>query len=172
MFSRRQKTGRRRSVLMLIGGAAGAAGAYLFDPDRGRTRRAKLADQIGAFSRKTEARLGQRTEYAAGVAEGWRHKFSGEGEEAPPSDPALVDKVKSQIFSGLDDVSSGAVNIDATDGVVVLRGQLAERRHIDELASRAAGVVGVREVVNLLHLPGEEPPNVTAAHDASESARR
>jgi osmotically-inducible protein OsmY len=172
MFSRRQKTGKRRSIPMLLTGAAGAAAAYLFDPDRGRTRRAKLADQIGALSRKAEGKLGRRTEYAAGVAEGWRHKFSGHGEEAPPSDPALADKVKSQIFSGLDDVDSGAVNIDAHDGVVVLRGQLAERSHIDDLASRTTRVVGVRDVVNLLHLPGEEPPNVAAAHEASDSARR
>ncbi len=72
-------------MLMLLTGAAGAAAAYLFDPDRGRTRRAKLADQIGALSRKAEGKLGQRTEYAAGVAEGWRHKFSGREEEAPPN---------------------------------------------------------------------------------------
>lgn len=172
MFSRRQKMGRGRSLLVLIGGAAGAGAAYLFDPVQGRTRRAKLGDQIGRLSRKTEAKLGQRTEYAAGVAEGWRHKFSGAEEEAPPSDQALVDKVKSQIFSGLDDVDSGTVNIDANDGVVVLRGQLAERSHIDELASRTAGIVGVRQVINLLHLPGEEPPNVAAAHQASDSARQ
>lgn len=172
MFSRSHKKGRGRTVLMLLAGAAGAATAYLFDPVQGRTRRAKLADQFGALSRKAEGRLGQRTEYAAGVAEGWRHKFSGPGEEAPPSDPALVDKVKSQIFSGLDDVDSGAVNVEAHDGVVVLRGQLVERSHIDELASRTARTVGVRDVVNLLHLPGEEPPNVAAAHEASDSARQ
>lgn len=158
-------------MLMLLTGAAGAVTAYLFDPQQGRTRRAKLADKIGAFSRRAEGTLGQRTEYAAGVAEGWRHKFTGPGEEAPPTDPALADKVRSQIFSGLEDVDSGMVNIDAHEEVVVLRGQLSEQGHIDELTSRAAQVVGVRDVVNLLHLPGEEPPNVAAAHDASKSAR-
>ena len=38
-------------------GAAAAAAMCLLDPDRGRTRRAKLSDQAAAMARKAEEKL-------------------------------------------------------------------------------------------------------------------
>ena len=48
------------------------------------------------------------------------------------------------------------VSLDASDGVVTLRGELAERDDIGRLATAVRGVADVRDVVNLDHAPG--PP--------------
>jgi osmotically-inducible protein OsmY len=55
------------------------------------------------------------------------------------------------------------ISVDAAKGAVTLRGQLDDREAIARLESAVRRVDGVREVVNLLHLPGEPPPNKEAA---------
>ncbi|HEX6330811.1 MAG TPA: BON domain-containing protein [Actinomycetota bacterium] len=62
------------------------------------------------------------------------------------------------------------INVDAVDGVVTLRGELAERRLIDQVEERVRGVPGVVTVENLLHTRAEEPANKRAAIRASERA--
>jgi hypothetical protein len=43
---------------------------------------------------------------------------------------------------------------------VELRGQLDDRALIEDLEAKARKVTGVREVRNMLHLPGETPVNI------------
>ena len=52
----------------------------------------------------------------------------------------------------------GAININAQEGVVQLRGELPSQDLIDALVERAQKIQGVREVENLLHTPGTEAP--------------
>lgn len=53
----------RRLLIIGFATAIGAAVAYLFDPDRGRNRRAKLADQAGARIRDTSETVRAKAEY-------------------------------------------------------------------------------------------------------------
>jgi osmotically-inducible protein OsmY len=74
-----------------------------------------------------------------------------------PDDQTLVDRVESEIFRDRHEVK-GKVNINAEEGVVVLRGELDSQDMIDDLVNAARDVDGVRNVENLLHLPGTEAP--------------
>ncbi len=154
---------------LLLTGGAGALLAYLFDPDRGKGRRDRIAMKLGRWTRVTADRSDKMTRYAAGQAKGFRHKIDSVGstDTFEGNDPALVQKIRSEMFIGLDDVDSGAINIDVADGVATLRGEVAGPGVVAELESRARKVTGVVDVVNLLHPPGEEPANVRDALDAS-----
>ncbi len=72
-------------------------------------------------------------------------------------DATLKDKVESELFRDEHEVK-GAVNINAQQGVVQLRGELPSRDLIDALVDRTRRIHGVREVENLLHVPGTEAP--------------
>jgi hypothetical protein len=53
---------------------------------------------------------------------------------------------------------AGSVSVVVSGGTVWLRGQLDRPEAITEAERRAAAVDGVRDVRNLLHLPGTPPP--------------
>lgn len=72
-------------------------------------------------------------------------------------DATLKDKVESELFRDEHEVK-GAININAQEGVVQLRGQLPSQDLIDALVERTQKIQGVREVENLLHTPGTEAP--------------
>lgn len=80
-----------------------------------------------------------------------------------PDDQTLVDRVESEIFRDRQDVK-GKVNINAEEGVVVLRGELESQDLIEDLVKAVRGVEGVRNVENRLHTPGAdgEAPTFTS----------
>ena len=67
-------------------------------------------------------------------------------------DATLKDKVESELFRDEHEVK-GAINVNAQEGVVQLRGQLPSQDLIDALVERTQKIHGVREVENLLHTP-------------------
>ena len=75
-----------------------------------------------------------------------------------PDDQTLVDRVESEIFRDRKEVK-GKVNINAEEGVVVLRGELESQDLIEDLVNAVREVDGVRNVENLLHTPGTEAPS-------------
>ena len=74
-----------------------------------------------------------------------------------PNDATLAAKVESEVLGHVE-LHEGHVNVNAENGVVVLRGQLDSPELIAKLAKQVKKVQGVREVENLLHLPGAEAP--------------
>ena len=56
------------------------------------------------------------------------------------------------------DAPKGDVNVNAENGVVYLRGEVPDAEARDRLETEARRVVGVGDVVSLLHLPGEPAP--------------
>ena len=74
-----------------------------------------------------------------------------------PDDQTLVDRVESEILRDRQEVK-GKVNINAEEGVVVLRGELESQYLIEDLVNAVREVDGVRNVENLLHTPGNEAP--------------
>jgi len=72
-------------------------------------------------------------------------------------DATLVDKVESAIFRD-PAVPKGRININAERGRVVLRGEVDQSEQIGALDAAARQVPGVKDVENLLHLPGTPAP--------------
>jgi osmotically-inducible protein OsmY len=72
-------------------------------------------------------------------------------------DWTLKAKVESELFRDEHDVK-GAVNVNAQEGVVQLRGQLPSRDLIDALVERTRKIHGVKDVENLLHTPDTPAP--------------
>ncbi len=72
-------------------------------------------------------------------------------------DVTLKNKVETEIFRDAD-APKGQVDVNAQDGVVQLRGEVESPQLIDELVERARSVQGVRDVENLLHVPGTPAP--------------
>ena len=72
-------------------------------------------------------------------------------------DATLKDKVESELFRDEHEVK-GAINVNAQQGIVQLRGELPSQDLIDTLVDRTKKIHGVRDVENLLHTPGTEAP--------------
>ncbi len=72
-------------------------------------------------------------------------------------DATLKDKVESELFRDEHEVK-GAINVNAQEGIVQLRGELPSQDLIDALVERTGKIQGVRDVENLLHTPGAEVP--------------
>src|SRR5436309_249592 len=76
---------------------------------------------------------------------------------ASVDDVTLARQVESELYRE-EKTPKGQVSVNAANGVVQLRGEVEQRELIDELVQRARSVQGVREVENLLHLPGQAAP--------------
>ena len=76
---------------------------------------------------------------------------------ASVDDVTLAQQVESELVRA-DKTPKGQISVNAANGVVQLRGEVEQPELIDELAQRARSVQGVREVENLLHLPGDAAP--------------
>lgn len=143
----------------VLAAAAGGAGlAYLFDPDRGRTRRARLRDQALATWRRDVRALERKANFERGKLEGMTHRATHRGEREPASDQVLVDKIRSEALGRAPELAH-RISIDACKGVVTLRGQLDTPEDVARVEALVAPVSGVQRVVNLAHLPGEAAPN-------------
>jgi osmotically-inducible protein OsmY len=141
-----------------LGAAAGAAFSHLFDPVSGRRRRKGAADRAAGavrhgWRRGQRARRGVASD-VYGVGQRLRHR-----KEVPKEfdDVTLARKVETEIFRD-PEVPDGQINVNAHEGVVQLRGEVASRDMIEDLVARTRKVQGVREVENLLHLPGTPAP--------------
>jgi len=72
-------------------------------------------------------------------------------------DTTLKAKVETELFRGEHEIK-GAVDVNAQQGVVQLRGELPSRDLIDALVDRTRRIHGVKDVENLLHTTGTEAP--------------
>jgi len=139
--------------------ALGAALVYFFDPQNGRRRRAQAKDRIPAFFRgkaRHAERLGRTAQSQAyGVTQKVKHRK--EEDKPQPDDATLAHKVETEIFRDAE-VPKGQININAENGVVVLRGEVEQSELIRDLEQKTRKVQGVREVENLLHTPGTPTP--------------
>jgi hyperosmotically inducible periplasmic protein len=145
--------------IFALAGAIGAALAYFLDPDNGKRRRNMARDRTMAFFR----RLGRRSErMGRGVtaeAYGLSQKVTHlkEEEKPQPDDVTLARKVETEIFRDRD-VPKGQINVNAEQGVVVLRGEVERPEMIKDLEEKTRAVQGVLDVENLLHLPDAPAP--------------
>jgi osmotically-inducible protein OsmY len=118
----------------------------------GKIRTLGIGAALGGMAAYAVKRLGSSAE-RAGRAVG-AQKY---GMRTDVDDVTLVHKVESELFRETD-APKGQISVNAADGIVQLRGQVDQPELIDELVTRAHSVRGVKDVENLLHLPGEEAP--------------
>lgn len=144
------------TLMAAITAGAGALAAFLLDPARGRTRRARLIDQGAAMIRRTGRQSARVMRSARATASGGlaAAKHSGARGEEFPDDITLASKVETTLFRD-PSVPKGSINVNVERGVVVLRGEVPDTAMRDRLATEAGQINGVWSVHNLLHLEGE-----------------
>ena len=144
-----------RKLLTLAG--LGAALTYFFDPQSGARRRAMARDRTLAFFRRRGQDVGRAAGTVQAEAGGLVKKATHlkEQEKPDPDDATLTRKVETEIFRD-PDVPKGQINVNAEDGVVVLRGEVERPELIRDLEEKTRSVQGVKGVENLLHVPGAE----------------
>lgn len=161
----RRKRGPRTPAL-LLGGIIGGLLAYFLDPERGRARQIQARDQLAAFFRRRTREAGNAAQYAASTAQGWSQRTVTLSSQRPAGDDVTVQqRVESEVFRD-PSIDKGKISIDVENGVVVLRGELAEPRQIEAIERAARSVRGVVGVQNLLHQPGTPAPNKAEARQA------
>jgi BON domain len=131
---------------------------YFFDPQLGRRRRKRALQRTGGFARRRIRRAERVLRHSGSglVGLGRRATHPRWRQSAPADDITLAHKVETEIFRPAG-APKGSVDVNAVDGVVWLRGQVDGAEQLRELEERARHVVGVKEVRNLLHLPGTPP---------------
>ena len=135
--------------------AGGAAIAFFYDKDLGHRRRAMARQRLGGMERHLRQRGERLARHAASEAEGWAARVAHpqSAQAPPPDDTSLARKVETVIFRD-PDVPKGHINVNAEHGVVYLRGKAATPEQINKLEHQAREIPGVRDVRNLLSLPG------------------
>jgi hypothetical protein len=155
------------SATVIAGSAATAA--YLFDPDRGRSRRTRIAERTSHIVRTTGRRIARNVRYvSSSVSKRIKHLIVG----APltyAEGRTLLDRVESELFTD-PGVPHGAMNLEADSTTIVLRGQIESEEQIDRIETAVRRIPGVGNVKNLLHRPGTPAPNKLAALRASGDA--
>jgi hypothetical protein len=141
---------------LAAGAAVGAASAYYLDPESGKRRRHVTRDKVLKHARRGAAETRRKADYASGAAVGAVNARtpSPRDPEHDLNDPALANKVESEIFRD-SETPKGKVNVNAENGVVYLRGEVASPGESQALAEAARGVTGVTAVESLLHVEGE-----------------
>jgi hypothetical protein len=141
-----------------LGGLLGALLAYFFDPENGTRRRHVALDRTAAFFRQGGRRAARAGRGVAAEAYGVSQRVQHLKDEPKDYDDAtLADKVRSEVFRD-PDLPKGQVSVNVQNAVVQLRGEVPRSELIDDLVVQARNVHGVRDVENLLHLPGTEAP--------------
>jgi len=145
-----------------FGAGLGAALAYFLDNQSGARRRNVARDKTAKYARRSSGTVQGAAQAASAQAQGLaaraQHAATG-GDSAPSDDITLARKVETEIFRDAD-APKGSVDVQVVDGVVELRGEVNDRAKIQALETQARRVTGVRDVRNLLHLPGETPANI------------
>jgi hypothetical protein len=138
--------------------AIGAALTYFFDPQSGKLRRNTARDRVLALFRRGGRRAARAGRGIAAEAYGVKQKATHLREEPKSFDDAtLKDKIESEVFRPAD-APKAEVNVNVEHGVVYLRGEVDGSDVVEELERRVRSVHGVKDVENLLHLPGTEAP--------------
>jgi hypothetical protein len=125
---------------------------YLFDPDQGKARRARVRDS-------GRRRLRSTRDYAAKASRDLGNRARGVAAQATarlhsdhPDDQALSERVRAKLGRYVS--HPHAVDVDTRDGSVELRGPIL-REEVEDLISAVSSVRGVSEVINHLEAHAE-----------------
>jgi uncharacterized membrane protein len=154
---RRAEAGGNPAMTACASLGVGAGLMYLFDPDRGACRRARLKDKAIHAINKTGAAAGSVSRDLTNRVHGLAAQAGSVFKSGDADDDTLAARVRSRMGRAVS--HPGAIEVMARDGVVTLSGD-ALMREIDALLSSARSTPGVREVNNQLRIhnrPGDIP---------------
>ena len=114
-------------IKLLEGAVLGAAAAYVFDPDRGRARRARLRDELAASARRLERRTSHRARDVSNRTKGRVARRSGRGVFHPTDDRAIAQNLRG-VLARLD-FPTPHLTTEVVNGVVRIRGEIASPRN-------------------------------------------
>jgi gas vesicle protein len=153
--NQRRTTWPRRLFWLAVGVAGGMAGAYLADPDRGRSRRAEIGQQLGATARDVADQATSQAKLAAERAKGQVIESAKDvvpdQAKVPADAQTLRDRIQSEAFGGRDDVPDVVIKVDGP-GLVALKGAVPTPENERELLAAVASVDGVLEVRSELNV--------------------
>ena len=132
---------------MLMGMGIGAGLMYFLDPNGGGRRRALVRDKIVHAGHLAEEAAGATGRDLTNRASGMAARLRGITDQAPVDDRILVERVRAQLGRVVSHPS--AIEVDAADGVVTLRGPVL-RHEVGRLCRSVSRVKGVCEVVDQL----------------------
>jgi osmotically-inducible protein OsmY len=155
----------RSTISFAKGAAIGAAVTYVLDPDHGRARQARLRDQMLAAGRRGARWAGRKTRYSAGRMKGRVLRSAGFGTSDTSNDRQLDEHLRGTLRR--QPVATDHLTTEVNDGVVRVRGEVASSADAQVIRQALASEPGVERVEDLMHLPGEVPPNKAAALEAS-----
>ena len=164
------RRGAPTRLSILTGAIVGATAAYLLDPERGRARRAMLADRVGAQLRRgwrAANQLSARTS-ASAAAFPQRMVQLRSVRPRPADDLTLRDRVESEVFRNAE-LPKGRINFDVESAVVTIRGQVENAYQIANVEKAVLKVPGVAGVENLLHVDGTPAPNKAQSRKSASS---
>jgi len=137
---------RTRNLIALSVGAAGTGAAmmYLFDPERGKRRRAYVGEKAGRAARVAGREVERNSRDLANRARGAAIEAGKKLSKNAAPDEVLAERVRSKLGRVLSHPL--AVDVSAERGVVELRGAVprSERRRAIRSAESVRGVRAVR----------------------------
>lgn len=152
---------------VVIGGVAAAA--YFLDPQRGHSRRIRLAERTAHVARTARKRARREINYARSTVRGkLTHLKDGEFPELLEG-RALLDRVESELFTDRK-IPHGHLTFEVEGTTVILRGELESAEQMAYVEDAVRDIPGVSEVKSLLHAPGTAAPNKKDALIASANA--
>lgn len=136
-----------------LGMTTGAVIGYLLDPDRGRSRRARLSDQTKSHARTASESLKSGLEYQRGVAKGIVHDLTDPlRPQREYDDATLLQKVRSEALGYWDHPDT--IDVDIRDGMVRLTGRVDSEKGRDRLIELIRAVDGVGLIDDRLDITG------------------
>jgi BON domain-containing protein len=157
-----------RKFLAAAGGCGALAGAilmFVFDPQRGRTRRAKARDQVFGLTRRGGKRLRRTGRKLRSDIGGLGRRVVHRDGVKVFDDVTLAEKVKTVLFSHPE--AKGRVSVNVQDGVAVLRGAVDTLDQINDIPHIVADVPGVLGVENLLRIKGAPAPKYMPGYETA-----
>ena len=152
----------RKIMSTALAAAAASALTYLFDPDRGGSRRARLADQARSRARRAADRTRAKAEYQKGVMKGVAHDLTESFRSSPDyDDETLLQKVRSEALGYMDEKRD--VEVDIRDGHVTVQGTVDGEESHRRVLDRIKAVDGVNAI--------EDRLEVVVAHRESDRDR-
>jgi len=138
-----------KKTVLISSVGVGAGLMYFLDPDRGKRRRAKVADKARHIARETNDLIGKTqrdiANRATGIVAAAESLF--ESDEAP--DQVVVGRVRSKLGRVVSHPRS--IKVTVTDGYVTLTGPILAKE-LDRLLKSVAVVRGVAGVKNALEI--------------------
>lgn len=138
----------------LASAGAGVVLGYFFDPDMGRTRRARISDQAKAKVRDQIRSLRSSVAYQKGVARGAVYRLTKPLRRGAVDDETLADRIRSQAIGRWrrDATDPGDVEVEVSEGKTFIKGTVSrkgDRKRLLELVEAVDGVDAVEDQLSL-----------------------